>query len=131
MMTEHELQNLISLHISENKLGTMFRANVGSGWTGTVHKSSARSVTIYGARRFSTGLPAGFPDLFGFCTITITPNMVGKEIAVFCGIEIKKPDGMVRPVQRNMLDYLQERGARAGIARSCEDAEQILSGKQL
>lgn len=60
MMTEHELQNLIRLHISENKLGTMFRANVGSGWTGTVHKSSARSVTIYGARRFSTGLPAGF-----------------------------------------------------------------------
>ena len=46
MMTEHELQNLIRLHISENKLGTMFRANVGSGWTGTVHKSSARSVTI-------------------------------------------------------------------------------------
>ena len=32
-MTEHELQNLIRLHISENKLGTMFRANVGSGWT--------------------------------------------------------------------------------------------------
>ena len=84
MMTEHELQNLIRLHISENKLGTMFRANVGSGWTGTVHKSSARSVTIYGARRFSTGLPAGFPDLFGFRTITITPNMVGKEMAVFC-----------------------------------------------
>ena len=125
MMTEHELQNLIRLYISENKLGTMFRANVGSGWTGTVHKSSARSVTIYGARRFSTGLPAGFPDLFGFRTITVTPGMVGKEIAVFCGIEIKKP------VQQNMLDYLQERGARAGIARSCEDAEQILSGKQL
>lgn len=88
-------------------------------------------MTIYGARRFSTGLPAGFPDLFGFRTITVTPGMVGKEIAVFCGIEIKKPDGKVRPVQRNMLDYLQERGARAGIARSCEDAEQILSGKQL
>ena len=52
-------------------------------------------------------------------------------MAVFCGIEIKKPDGKVRPVQQNMLDYLQERGARAGIARSCEDAEQILSGKQL
>ena len=87
-MTEHELQNLIRLHISENKLGTMFRANVGSGWTGTVHKSSARSVTSYGARRFSTGLPAGFPDLFGFRTITVTPGMVGKEIADFCGIEI-------------------------------------------
>lgn len=86
-MTEHELQNLIRLHISENKLGTMFRANVGSGWTGTVHKSSARSVTIYGARRFSTGLPAGFPDLFGFRTITVTPGMVGKEIAVFAELK--------------------------------------------
>jgi hypothetical protein len=128
MEREHELQNAIRVYVSKLKLGTLFRANVGSGWTGKSRREGNK-VIIENPRRLNTGLPSGFPDLFGFRTITITPDMVGQRIAVFCGLEIKTKLGRVRDDQMAMLKYLQECNCRAGIARSTSDAEEILSGK--
>ena len=71
----------------------------------------------------------GFPDLFGFVPVTITPDMVGKQIAVFAAVEVKQKSGRISMKQRDMLAFLQQHGARAGIARSTEDAARILSGE--
>ncbi len=133
MTKEHDLQNTIRLHVSKTQLGTLFRANVGQGWTGKVQRMhmtpDTNTIMIVNPRPFSTGLPVGFPDLFGFVPVTITPDMVGRQVAVFAAVEVKQKTGRISVKQRDMLAFLQRQGARAGIARSVDDAARILSGE--
>lgn len=132
-MKEHDLQNEIRLHISKEQLGTLFRANVGRGWTGEVQRMNltpgTNTIVISNPRPFNTGLPVGFPDLFGLVPVTITPDMVGQQIAVFVAVEVKQKTGRISAKQKDMLVFLQQQGARAGIARSVDDAARILSGE--
>ena len=133
MTKEHDLQNEIRLHVSREQLGTLFRANVGQGWAGKVQRMhltpDTNTILLVNPRPFSTGLPVGFPDLFGFVPVTITPDMVGQEIAVFAAVEVKQKAGRVSAKQRDMMAFLQKHGARAGVARSVDDAARILSGE--
>lgn len=133
MTKEHDLQNTIRLHVSKTQLGTLFRANVGQGWTGKVQRMhmtpDTNTIMIVNPRPFSTGLPVGFPDLFGFVPVTITPDMVGRQVAVFAAVEVKQKTGRISVKQRDMLAFLQRQGARAGIARSVDDAARVLSGE--
>lgn len=133
MTKEHDLQNTIRLHVSREQLGTLFRANVGQGWAGKVQRMhltpDTNTILLVNPRPFSTGLPVGFPDLFGFVPVTITPDMVGQEIAVFAAVEVKQKTGRVSAKQRDMMAFLQKHGARAGVARSVDDAARILSGE--
>ena len=73
------------------------------------------------------GLARGSADLIGWRTITITPDMVGRQLAVFTSIEVKTPTGRVRPEQHAWLSTVQQSGGIAGIARSVADASQIIS----
>ena len=133
MTKEHDLQNEIRLHVSKARLGTLFRANVGRGWTGEVQRMhltpDTNTILLINPRPFSTGLPVGFPDLFGFVPVTITPDMVGRQVAVFAAVEVKQKHGRVSSRQQAMLGFLQEQGALAGVARSVDDAARILSGE--
>lgn len=133
MTKEHDLQNEIRLHISKWRLGTLFRANVGQGWAGKVQHMHmtphTNTIMIANPRPFNTGLPTGFPDLFGFVPVTITPDMVGQQVAVFAAVEVKQKTGRISAKQRDMLAFLQSQGARAGVARSVIDAARILSGE--
>ena len=100
-MTEHDIQNLIRAKCGD--IAILFRANVGS-W-----------VTKDG-RFVSTGLPVGFPDLFGV--------RISDGKAVF--IEVKKPGGKVRPEQEKFVSRMREYGFIAGIAYSIEDARKLI-----
>lgn len=73
------------------------------------------------------GLARGSADLIGWRTITITPDMVGRQLAVFTSIEVKTERGRVRPEQHAWLNAVQRAGGIAGIARSVADASQIIS----
>lgn len=73
------------------------------------------------------GLARGSADLIGWRTITITPDMVGRQVAVFTSIEVKTPTGRVRPEQAAWLSAVTGAGGIAGIARSVADASQIIS----
>jgi hypothetical protein len=134
MAKEHELQNTIRLEISKQQLGTIFRANVGRGWTGQtanmVLNPQVTRLTLTNPRPFSTGLPIGFPDLFGLKPIAITPDMVGQHVAIFVALEVKDTGGRVSEKQKNMLSFLQQQGARAGVVRSVADAVRILNGEE-
>jgi hypothetical protein len=128
---EHDIQNEIRVHISEKHLATIFRANVGTGWTGNdVRKKmdGSNDTIIRNARRFDTGLPAGFPDLFGLKPIQITADMVGKKIAVFCFVEVKQRGKKPTKVQTHMHEFLAAQGAIGGIAHSPEEAVELLRG---
>jgi hypothetical protein len=71
------------------------------------------------------GLQPGSSDLIGWRTVTITPEMVGQQVAVFTSIEVKTPTGRIRPEQQQWLDAVQSAGGIAGVARSVEDALRI------
>jgi len=71
------------------------------------------------------GLNPGSADLIGWRTITITPEMVGKPVAVFASVEVKTDTGRVKPEQQNWLEQVKKAGGLAVIARSPEDAAEF------
>lgn len=122
---EADVQASIREYVSANKLGVLFRSNVGIGWTGAkknIYEDKEKNIVIIkNPRRFNTGLPAGFSDLFGIAAD-------GRPVF----IEVKR-DEKEKPTedQENFLEQMRLRGAYAGVARSPEDAEKIFRGEVL
>lgn len=116
----------------------LFRANVGVGWQGAgkpyiaarpqMYPLQRGDVVLRNARRFDTGLPEGFSDLFGLKPVVITPDMVGQTIGVFVGIECKSATGRAREQQPKFIAAVRRNGGRAGFARSTEHARDIIEG---
>jgi hypothetical protein len=104
----------------------IFRANSGMGWTGKVVGRTARTITLEDPRVFRAH-ETGFPDTIGWRTVEITQDMVGSRIAQFVALEIKAADGRVRPEQRAFLAAAERAGCCVGIARSEQDAADLLS----
>lgn len=77
-------------------------------------------------RWIASGLAVGSPDLVGWQTVTVTPEMVGRQIAVFVGIEAKTATGRLTEDQRAFQTALARAGARVGVARSVADIDAIL-----
>jgi len=111
MASEQTIQQQIRLALSRGPV-RLFRNN-----TGTLRDQHGRPVTF--------GLAKGSADLIGWTTRTITPEMVGSQVAVFTSIEVKTPIGRISPEQQAWLQAVQAAGGIAGIARSVEDAERL------
>lgn len=127
MNKETKLQNEIRLGLGELDMRT-FRANIGLAYVGSKYITlSNGDLLIKNPRRFSSGLPAGFSDLFGIKTITITQDMVGKKIGQFCAIEVKTKTGRLSEKQQNFIDMVLFMGGVAGVARSVDDALKLLA----
>jgi hypothetical protein len=90
--------------------------------TGTLWDQHGRPVQF--------GLAVGSADLIGWRTVTITPDMVGQQVAVFTSIEVKSATGRLRPEQRQWLETVQAAGGIAGVARSVEDAARLTGDAQ-
>lgn len=136
---EQDLMNRIREVYSHGDI-RLFRQNTGEGWIGSqnyVHRNprpktvtiSQGDVVIRDARRFIAGFP-GLPDLGGWRTVTVTPEMIGQKIAVYVGLEVKTPTGSVRPEQTRFLQLARESGAVATVVRSVEDAGAALHGDE-
>lgn len=100
---EKDIQNAIRLGVSD--IAVTFRANVGKLYTDD-------------GRMIATGLPKGFPDLFGY------RKSDGKIIF----IEVKTAKGRLRPEQEKFLQTVKEDGCIAGVARSVDDARRLIAG---
>jgi len=112
MPSEQTIQQHIRLACS---IGTcrLFRNN-----TGTLKDINGRPVSF--------GLCKGSADLIGWTTRTVTPEMVGQQVAVFTSIEVKTPTGRVKPEQQQWLNAVQAAGGIAGVARSVGEAMDLL-----
>lgn len=86
--------------------------------TGKLRDERGRLVTF--------GLCPGSADLIGYRSVTITPDMVGQTVAVFCAVEVKAERGRPTEQQTAFLEHISSAGGRAGIARSIGDAHRIL-----
>jgi len=125
--SEHDIQSQIRIAISQNKLGTSFRINVGQAYTGNeIKKQSDGSILIKNPRPFMSGVPKGFSDLLIITPTIITPEMVGQQFARAGFLEIKTATGRPTKDQLNFIEQMQMLGARAGIARSVDDVIKIL-----
>jgi VRR-NUC domain len=102
MTAATDLSNAIRLALS-NEGHFICRANVGK-------------FKMQDGRWFDTGLPVGFSDLFG--------NRAGDAKAFY--IEVKAGRDTVKPHQEAFLAAMRARGAIAGVARSVQDAKDLL-----
>ena len=112
MAGEQTIQQHIRLACSIGSC-RLFRNN-----TGTLRDINGRPVSF--------GLCKGSADLIGWRTVTVTPEMVGQQIAVFTSIEVKSTSGRVKPEQQQWLNAVAAAGGIAGIARSVGEAMDIL-----
>lgn len=99
--SEHDIQNEIRAAVSQ--YAVIFRINVGTGRTEN-------------GNYFTTGVPPGFSDLFGF--------RLNDGKAVF--IEVKTPKGKISEKQRHFLTQMKKNGAIAGVVRSPEEAIKLI-----
>ena len=113
-MLERNLQTRIRLAISESRMATMFTNPTGFDNHRNIH---------YGLTK------KGSSDLIGWTTKPITPDMVGKDVAIFTAIEIKTKTGRVSNEQDNFLAAVRLAGGIAGVARSEEEAVEIVIDK--
>lgn len=118
---------------------TLFRLNSGKAWISNlgpkgVTRLQDGSVIIQAARPVALGFayPNGEPvvgqlDLGGWTKITITPDMVGREIPVATFIDAKRTKGgRTSSDQQNFADQVTKAGGIAGIANSPEAAVAIV-----
>lgn len=75
------------------------------------------------------GLCVGSSDLIGFTSKTIAPDMVGQKVAIFTAIEVKTEKGRVSVPQKKFIDLVKNAGGIAGVARSIDDAKELVDGK--
>ncbi|AWK85047.1 VRR-NUC domain-containing protein [Azospirillum thermophilum] len=113
-MTESPILRRILLALGARDSVRLFRNNVG--------------VAVYpDGSRVVYGLAPGSPDLIGLTSITVTPDMIGRRLAVFTAIEVKAPRGRPTDAQRAFVAMVQRMGGIAGIARSPEEAAALLA----
>lgn len=99
---EKEIQDQIRQILSYSCV--VFRANVGTFRQGN--------------RFINTGLPNGFPDLFGF----------RKSDGKLFFIEVKNAKGRLSKAQKDFAAEVQNYDVLYGVARSVKDALEIING---
>lgn len=75
---------------------------------------------------FRYGLGPGTGDKIGFKSVVITPDMVGLTVAIFCSVELKATDGILKEHQREHLEEVNAAGGIAFVARSVERIYEVL-----
>ena len=127
-MTESDLQRLIQTTWSQTQ-GRLFRNNCGVGWVGTLVRVNKTQPLLVGpgdvllknARPLHAGLCEGSSDLIGWRLVTVTPEMVGKQIAQFAAVEVKSKTGRPTEMQAQFLHVVENSGGYAVLAKKLED----------
>ena len=105
---EKNLINEYLLNLPENM--RMFRTNSGMAWAGKAVKKG--DITLIKNARVFWGMPEGWPDLTGWETVVITPDMVGQKIAVFSVVEVKTGSTKLSKKQNQFKELILKMGGR-------------------
>jgi len=125
---ETAIQRRIMLALSEAGC-TVWRNEVGGMWVGRVIHQDGQTVTLANAQMIQAGLCTGSADLVGISPVVVTPEMVGETVGRFMGIEVKTEKGRASVEQKNWTRHVLARGGVAGIARSEQDAVDLVLGE--
>jgi hypothetical protein len=105
----------------------LFRQQSALAWAGKIIERTSNTVTIIHPHAMKLGT-VGVSDLGGLTSVIITPDMVGRRIAIDVQIEAKFGTGRATAEQTAYIQTIRQLGGRAGIARSVEDAARIIAG---
>lgn len=119
MTSEAQLQHAVRLALGRHPDARLYRNEVGQAR----HEDPATGRL----RVVRYGLCPGSSDLIGWRRVTIEPHHVGSQIAQFVAIELKTPTGRVATDQRQFIELVNRWGGVAGVARSVEDAQALIS----
>ena len=121
-MRESEREKLIRIELSKQNL-VAWRNNVGHGWVATrvQHFRDRGYAVLRNPRPIHFGLAVGSSDEIGYYSLIVTPEMVGKKIAVFAAVECKSATGRLSEEQKNFLSVLKDAGAIAFVAKTAAD----------
>lgn len=89
-------------------------------------RNQVGSYRLKDGRYITSGLCAGSSDLIGWTPVVVTPEMVGKTVAIFTAIEVKTAKGRVQDNQVNFIAQVQDAGGIAGVARCMNDALDLI-----
>ena len=115
MNQETAIQRRIMLALSQAGC-LIFRNETSGAWVGKVLHRDANQVTLTDARMIRFGLAVGSSDLIG-----VAP--CGR----FLAIEVKTPKGRASKQQQTFIEAVRKAGGIAGIARSPEEALELLA----
>lgn len=115
-MTEHKIQDSIRLELS--KFGVILRLNSGKFWQGKRVWSNEYNQYVLIDLRPVQGCPEGTSDLL----------FLGENNNV-AFIECKNQKGKAREKQNKFIEIMHKFKIKAGIARSVEDALNIIGEK--
>jgi hypothetical protein len=127
-MSGTALNNRIRLALG--RIAILFRNNRGKGWFGSGKKLDDGSVIIRSPRWIEFGLVNGASDTVGWTPKIITPDMVGKTVAVFTGIEGKFGNDTQSDDQKTFVANVLRDGGIAGFAHSEDEARAIVESWQ-
>jgi len=105
---ENNLKNQVDRNLTSDQ--RLWRINVGMAWIGKIIERGVSYIKIANPRPFH-GAPTGFPDMIGFDSIIITPEMIGQRVAVFVGSELKATKGdKLKKEQNNFKKLIVKMG---------------------
>ena len=85
----------------------LFRINAGMGWQGKCVRKG--KIMIIENPFPLHAAPEGWPDLCGWTSVTVTPDMVGQTVAVFTFEEVKAT-GKLSKAQTRFKDVIERMG---------------------
>jgi hypothetical protein len=130
MADENEANFMRRVMLQATKRGNrLFRNNVALGWVGKLVAKENGRVVLDNARPLHAGLCVGSSDLIGWTRVTITPDMVGLQIAVFTGVETKSSRGVVRQEQQLFQSTVRTSGGIAEVVRTLEEMDHLILGR--
>lgn len=126
-MTESEVQDQITLHAPYvNSL--LLRNNSGAfkDETGRLVRFGLGNVS----KKANDTMKSS--DLIGVTEVTITPEMVGKKVAIFTAIEVKSPHYKPTPkdqryiAQCNFINLVNSRGGIGAVCKTKQEFENVI-----
>ncbi len=130
-----EIDIMRQCQLEATRLGArLFRNNVGVGWQGKIFRPTTPQKVILrpgqllvtDPRPLHAGLAEGSSDLIGWNTVVVTPEMVGRRIAVFTSTEIKFYPNVATPDQIGWVKSVFDAGGLSGVAYSVDEFRSIL-----
>lgn len=119
-MTEREL--LDRIHQAHPDAALFRNDNGYAVMGGDVKKNDDGTADVIGGRWRPYGLQPGSADLVGWTPVLVTPDMVGKTVAVFTSLEAKTENDTVKADQVNWARQVREDGGIAKIIRAQIDS---------
>ncbi|MFM2091888.1 MAG: hypothetical protein RLZZ127_2377 [Planctomycetota bacterium] len=126
-MTAHAaLKSEVLLAIGARPDVRLFNNPVGEAWTGVARQVEPGLVVIRHPARVAYGLAPGSCDLVGWRSVVVTPDMVGRRLAVFLGAEVKTGRGVPTLAQVAFMNAVTAAGGLAAVVRSVDDARALV-----